>query len=82
MSTIWNKERIKRVTIAPRIGIYEAIPQNLDEIQAKKNHPHIFKFKTLSIGDENGQAFFIPLDESSRENAEYIIRAIKAYKGE
>jgi len=82
MSTIWNKERIKKAKIAPRIGIYETIPQSTKETQAKQDYPDIFKFKNISIGDGEGQAFFVPLDESSCETAEYILRAIKAYKGE
>lgn len=82
MDKKWDKERIKNVSIAPRIGTYEGIPATPEEEQAKKIHLEIFKFSAISIGDEAGQAFFVPLDESDRETAEYIIRAIKAYDGE
>ena len=83
MSSIWSKEEIKEATIAPRIGIYEFIPQTTREEKVKEKRPDMFRFNTLSIGlNRKGQLFFVPLDESSKENAEYILRAIAAYKGE
>ena len=82
MSRIWTKKEIKNTKIAPREGIYEVIPQTIKEENMKKIHPEIFKFKAISVGDDRGQAFFVPLDENSRKTAEYILRAIAAYKGE
>ena len=77
----WNPERLKSVSIGVREGKYEAVPANETESQMKTLHPEIFSFSAISIGDNKGQAFIVPLDESSKETAEYIIRAIKAYNG-
>lgn len=82
MSKIWSKERIKNAIIGLREGEYEAIAKLPHEIICKLNHPELFKFKAISIGDNKGQAFIVPLDESSKETAEFILRAIKAYQGE
>ena len=46
----------------------------------KERYPEIFKSDAISIGDTKGQAFIIPLDESSRETADLILKAIAAYK--
>ncbi|MEE9374514.1 MAG: hypothetical protein V3V00_15775 [Saprospiraceae bacterium] len=78
----WNIKRIKNATIAPRVAKYAGIPANEREEKIKKSHPLLFNFNALSVGDDTGQAFIIPLDESDRELAEYILRAINAYEGE
>lgn len=78
----WSAKRIKAATIGARLGNYEAIPATSEEKAMSKIAPNILKFKAISIGDDKGQAFFVPLDESSRKTAEYILRAIAAYKGE
>lgn len=82
MSKIWGKRRIKSSFIAPLAADYGVINLTEEQLIRKKDHPEIFKFQAISIGDRGGQLFFVPLDESSRKNAEYILRAIKAYKGE
>jgi hypothetical protein len=82
MSTVWTSTRLKKACIGVRSGKYEAIPATPREEAIKEKHPEIFKFQAISIGDNGGQAFFVPLDESSRETAEYILRAIAAYEGE
>jgi len=78
----WDKERLKKVGFGVKKANYECIPKNSDEIAVAKRYPEIFKFEALSIGDAEGQAFIVPLDESCKETAEYIMRAIKAYKGD
>jgi hypothetical protein len=82
MSTVWTSTRLKKARINVRSGKYEAIPSTPREEAIKEEYPEIFKFEAISIGDNGGQAFFVPLDESSRETAEYILRAIAAYEGE
>lgn len=79
---IWNPERLKNAKIGVRTATYEGIPATPNEAAMKQKHPQLFKFNAISVGDDNGQAFIVPLDESSREVAEYIIRAIAAYNGE
>jgi hypothetical protein len=37
------------------------------------------QFEALSIGTRRGQVAIVPLDESSRENAEFIVRACNAH---
>jgi hypothetical protein len=81
MSKIWTAKRLKLATIGKRIATYEAIAATPEEEKIKMQQPKIFKFPAISIGDAHGQAFLVPLDESSRETAEYIIRAIAAYEG-
>lgn len=66
-------------SLAPQIGRYEAIPQSDREYKVKVTHPHLFEFDTVSVGDGKGQLFFVPLDESSKENAEFILEAINFY---
>ncbi|MCK5606800.1 hypothetical protein KAR91_33165 [Candidatus Pacearchaeota archaeon] len=77
----WGKERLKKATINVRVARYEAHPANEREEAYKRTNPEIFNFDAISIGDEDGQAFLVPLDESDRETAEFIVRAIKAYDG-
>lgn len=81
MSKVWSLERLKKAKFGVRVATYEAIPANSYEAENKEKHPHLFKFEALSIGDESGQAFLVPLDESSKETAELIIKAIAAYQG-
>ena len=81
MPRIWKPDEIKKASINVRSAKYEAIPANEYEEKVKKEHPEIFSFEAISIGDKKGQAFIVPLDESSRETAEYILRAIAAYDG-
>lgn len=82
MSTLWTPERLKKASINVRSAKYEAVPATPREEAIKKDHPEIFEMKAISVGDNNGQAFIVPLDESSRETAEYILRAIAAYAGD
>lgn len=82
MKPPWSPERLKQAKIGVRIAAYEAIPATIHEAAMKQKHPQMFKFEAISVGDDNGQAFIVPLDESSRDVAEYIIRAIAAYNGE
>lgn len=77
--TNWSAERMSGASIAPRIGQYEAIPQTYHESRVKETNPELFTFETVSVGDTGGQLFFVPLDESSKENAEFILEAIKFY---
>lgn len=81
MNNTWDIERIKGASIAPRTAEYNVIPANDEEDAVKKEHPEIFNFKAISIGDNGGQLFLVPLDESDRGTAEYILRAISAYTG-
>ena len=82
MSTTWTPSRLKNATIGVRTATYEGHPGSHDikALVIKEKHPEIFTFEAISIGDDTGQAFIVPLDESSRETAEYILRAIAAYK--
>lgn len=79
MSIIWSSDRLKEISIAPRTGTYEAIPQSDHEYKVKATHPHLFTFQTVSIGDAKGQMCFVPLDESSEETAKFIVEAVKFY---
>ena len=81
MTKVWSLERLKSAKISVRTATYEGIPANEQEEMMKKLHPEIFSFEAISIGDGNGQAFLVPLDESSKETAELIIKAIAAYQG-
>ena len=81
MSKVWSLRRLKRAKFGVRIATYEAIPARPYEAEMKEKHPQLFKFEALSIGDDSGQAFLVPLDESSKETAELIIKAIAAYNG-
>jgi len=78
----WSVERIKGAVIGTRSSEYLANPKSEYEKNMFKTYPHLANFEALSIGDIAGQALLIPLDESSREVAEYVLRAIKAYEGE
>jgi hypothetical protein len=82
MSEIWDIERLKAATTGERIGQYEGIPATAREEAIKKSHPHTFSFQAVSIGDSGGQAFLVPLDESSEATAKLILRAIAAYEGD
>lgn len=81
MSKVWSLERLKKAKFGVRVATYEAIPANAHEAEMKESHPQLFKFEAISIGDDSGQAFLVPLDESSKETAELIIKAIAAYQG-
>ena len=72
----WTKERLKNIYIAPKKVRYKVIPITSEEKVKAKRHPEILEFDALSVGDENGQAFIVPLDESSREVAEIIINTL------
>lgn len=78
----WSVERLKHACIAPKVATYDCEPNSSAGYAAKLTNPEIFKFEAISIGDEGGQAFIVPLDESCKETAEYILRAIAAYTGE
>lgn len=77
----WTKKRLKKASIAERVATYHAIPASPYEEAMKIKHPGLFEFRAISIGDKTGQAFIVPLDESDRETAELILRAIQAYEG-
>ena len=79
---VWTPKRLKGATVGLREAVYEALPGSKMEAKIKDELPELFRFKAISVGDENGQAFLVPLDESSRETAMYILRAIAAYEGE
>jgi hypothetical protein len=78
----WGINRLKGASIAPNVAEYEAIPSTSEQQYFKQIKPELFKFQAISIGDENGQAFIVPLDESGRGTAELILKALAAYKGE
>jgi hypothetical protein len=75
----WNLERLKKATIAPRVAIYEVLPGSIAEEKIKMVKPGMFEFQAISVGDKDGQAFIVPLDESGRETAELILKALQAY---
>ena len=79
MSNEWSLDRLKKATLGARVASYKAIPTTEQEKAAAERYPKVFKFQAVSIGDKNGQAFFVPLDESSKKTAELIINAIAAY---
>lgn len=76
---VWTAKRLKRATLGARENTYEAVPMSILEQMALGDH---VRFQAVSIGDDRGQAFIVPLDESSVETAEYILRAIAAYEGD
>jgi len=80
MGITWSIERLKGATIAPRVATYQVIPADEREEEMKKKYPEKFKFQVVSIGDKDGQAFFVPLDESSLKTAQYILKTIKEYQ--
>ena len=78
IGTNWTPERLKNAALGMRVGTYEAVPMSIFErMQLGDN----VRFQAVSVGDKRGQAFIVPLDESSVETAEYILRAIAAYEG-
>jgi hypothetical protein len=77
----WSIDRLKKATLGEKSGSYKVIPKTERELNISKINPEIFEFEAISIGDRSGQALFIPLDESSKKTAEYILRAIASYKG-
>lgn len=79
MSTVWTKDRLLAAGLAPREGKYEVIPATPHEEFMKTLHPHLFSFNAVSIGDDSGQLCVVPLDESSKESAQFIVEAIKFY---
>lgn len=76
--TVWTPERLKKATLGKRVGTYEAVPMSIFERMQLGDR---VRFLAVSVGDKRGQAFLVPLDESSAETAEYILRAIAAYAG-
>lgn len=79
MSVIWSSDRLKDVSLAPRVGTYECVPQSDHEYKVKATHPHLFSLQAVSIGDSKGQMCLVPLDESSEETAKFIVEAVKFY---
>lgn len=77
--TDWSISRLSSASIAPRKGHYTAVPQTPEEYAYRDTHPELFSFEAMSVGDKGGQAFLVPLDESSEATAELIIAAINAY---
>lgn len=82
MSQVWTPERLKKATQGERVGRYQAMPATSLEAVLLLGHPQNFRFNAISVGDDAGQAFLVPLDESSPEVAAYILRAIAAYQGD
>jgi hypothetical protein len=80
MNNMWNLKRLKKVSLGIKTANYIAVPETKQEQEIAKIHPEIFSFSAISVGDEGGQAFIVPLDESSKETAELIIKALQAYK--
>ena len=79
MSRVWTKKEALGASLAPRKGTYEVLPASVIELGFKQTHPHLFTFEAVSVGDENGQMFLVPLDESSEETVKFILKAIKFY---
>lgn len=75
----WSLERLKRATKGSLIAEYEGFPENFIGKELKKSNPDIFKFKAISVGDKEGQCFLVPLDESSEETCNLILKAIQFY---
>ena len=82
MSTTWSPTRLKAAFLGLKAFKYEVLPVGQDEMVLKMMFPNTFGFEGISAGDASGQAFIVPLDESSMETAQYILRAIEAYEGE
>lgn len=80
MSQTWSLERLKRANLGTRSAIYEAIPSTPYETEMKEKYPQLFRFEAISIGDDDGQALIIPLDDCSKETADLILKAIAAYQ--
>lgn len=78
----WDIKRLKGATLALKVAQYEAVALTLEQVTMKRLHPELFNFEAISVGDEDGQAFIVPLDESGRGTAELILKALAAYKGE
>ena len=84
----WSSKRLKAASIGKKAAGYVVtaeyvlIPESGHERSIYEAHPERLSFSAISVGDSSGQAFLVPLDESSRETAEYILRAIAAYSGE
>ena len=74
----WSKERLSKISLGIRTSKYKAIP----DTPLPPYQEYLLNFEGLSIGDDNGQLCIIPLDDCSKETAEYILKAIKAYSGE
>lgn len=64
--------------IAPYSAPYIATSHD-PKIKAYLEETGTDKFDALSIGTETGSAALIPLDESSRENAEFIVKAVNCH---
>ena len=77
--TEWSLSRLQNAKIAPYEATYEAVDLSDELERIKLKQGDIFKFKAISIGDEDGQAFFVPLEESGRVTTELILKALKAY---
>ena len=82
MSTTWSPTRLKAALLGLKTFKYEVLPVGQNEMVLKTIFPKTFGFEGISVGDASGQAFIVPLDESSMETARYIMRAIAAYEGE
>lgn len=67
-----------KYSVAPRAARYQVVNDD-PKVQARLEALGLDKFTALSIGTESGQLCIVPLDESSRENAEFIVRACNAY---
>lgn len=78
----WKNQRPKakigvgNISIHPRVGKYRAIPSSREEAEALEKIGGL-EFEALSVGTEDGQIAIIPLDESSRANAERIVYLLK-----
>lgn len=67
-----------KYSVAPREARYQVVNDD-PKVQARLEELGLDKFTALSVGTESGQLCIVPLDESSRENAELIARACNAH---
>lgn len=76
----WDLDRLCGASLAPKKATYKVVPTKEYQIAVFKTNPELFEFEAVSVGDDDGQAFIIPLDESSEEVADLVITALKFYK--
>lgn len=76
----WDLDRLCGASLAPKKATYKAVPSTPYQIAVSETNPELFEFEAVSVGDDEGQAFIIPLDESSEEVAGIVIKALEFYK--
>lgn len=75
----WTLERLKGASIAPIEATYKAIPETVQQRIIALTNPELFTFQAISIGDDEGQAFIVPMDESGKGTVELIFKALAQY---